>query len=209
MDRFEPTRGNKFSTYAIWWVRHHVTRARANRGNALRTPVHVADKLSIFYGRERELWSETGIRPTREDVLKALEPGQRGGDIHFEQLRPVLRAHLSGEEHVFPAYGEVVVDPSVLCPFEGGETAAWIQAALEELEETFSSISNKRAEMMAEILRGRIGLGRAEVRTLQGLGDQFGVSRERIRQLEKVALEKLKLADLSDDPRPWDWRAPR
>lgn len=212
MDRFEPTRGNKFSTYAIWWVRQHVTRVRMDRGNALRVPVHVSDKLSVFYGRERELWSETGIRPTPEAVLKALEPSRRGGDLHFEQLRPVLRAHLSREEHVFPAYGEVVVDPSVLPLFEGGGPAPWVHSALDEVDLIFSRVRGRQAETMAVILQSRLGLRHPRQLTLQELGDRFGVSRERVRQLETKALTALKARELegfSDDPRPWDWSAPR
>lgn len=205
IDRFEPSRGTKFSTYGVWWIRQHVTRERMNRGNELRIPVHVSDKLSVFFGRERELWRERGARPSLEDVLAGLEPSRKAGHVHFEQMRSVFRAHLGLDNSAFLPLAEGITDTSVLPPFEAGDTATWVAAALEEVEAALSNIKATQAAKMAEILWGRLGVGRTHPKTLKELGSRSGVSRERIRQLQNKALGKLKIEGPATGANPWDW----
>lgn len=184
VEKYDYRRGNRFSTYATWWIRQAVTRALANHGRTIRIPAHLGGRISKLYQVAQELEQEYGRQPTAEEIAENM-------DLPVDRVRWMLRTsrqpvHLErpvGDESD-AELGDFIEDVEAPPPAES--------VAQKMLTEELGDILDQLTPREARILRLRYGLQDGESRTLKEVGEMFGLSRERIRQLEKEALRKLR-----------------
>jgi RNA polymerase primary sigma factor len=179
VDRFEWRRGFKFSTMAIWWIRQQISRAAPEKGFAIRLPVHVYERVSRLHWMEAEFEQRTGRSPTIRDFAETLRVSLAKAEVMWRPISAPLTIDEAGE---MAALNEV--DP--VDPVEA--TAAG------EIERLVEGLVAELGKKSAAILRQRFGLGKGETRTLDQIGVAFGLTRERIRQMESKALRQLTLA---------------
>jgi RNA polymerase primary sigma factor len=183
VEKYDYRRGNRFSTYATWWIRQAVTRALANHGRTIRIPAHLGGRISKLYQIAQEMEQDLGRQPTPEEIAKTM-------DMAPERVRWMLRTSRQPVHLERPVgddsdaeLGDFIEDEDMPPPYES--------VAQTLLAEDLSEILNRLTPREARILRLRYGLQDGESRTLKEVGEMFGLSRERIRQLEKEALRKL------------------
>ncbi len=184
VDKFEEEKDFKFSTYATWWIRQAITRAVADQARTIRIPVHMVETINKLVRVQRQLVQELGREPTSEEVAKKL-------DITVEKVQaiqkiaqePISLESPVGEEED-SSLGDFVADQTTLDPYEFTAKAK----LREELDTVLATLTDREER----VLRLRFGLHDGRIRTLEEVGKEFGVTRERIRQIEAKALRKLK-----------------
>lgn len=195
VDKYDYRRGNRFSTYATWWIRQAITRALAQKTRTIRIPLHMTERIRQMYRTAQSLEQSLGRRPTPEEIADQL-------DLPADAIRSMMDAsqHAIALERPVGDDGDSEFGDFI----EDQDSPSPVDAATQHLlEETIEEVLSELTPRQSHILRLRFGLGGGEPHTLEEIANKFGLSRERIRQLEKEALRRLRHPRLAHNLRDY------
>ena len=195
VDKYDYSRGNRFSTYATWWIRQAITRALAQKTRTIRIPLHMTERIRQMYRAAQDLEQTLGRRPTAEEIATAMEVAADAVRAMMDASQHAIALERPVGDDGDSEFGDFIEDQDSVSPVES--------ATQNLLEEAIEEVLAELTPRQSHILRLRFGLGGGEPHTLEEIANKFGLSRERIRQLEKEALRRLRHPQLAHNLRDY------